>query len=293
MELSFVKMHGLGNDFIIIDDLAGEVSLSPEAVEWFCDRNFGIGADGLMLVRPATSTDADFAWWFRNADGSVAEMCGNGIRCFAKYVVDHGLLPAEQDTVRVDTEIGVVSIVVTRSDSGHMLSATVDMGEPVVSPALIPTTMGCEDPEDPVVACPLETEEGTFIATCISMGNPHCVTFVADVETAPVLTAGPAIENHSYFPKKTNVEFAQVLGDDRIRLRVWERGVGETLACGTGACATAVAASLNCLAGRETIIELPGGELTIRWAESGHVMMTGPAVEVFSGVVNIPEDDDL
>jgi len=292
VELSFSKMHGLGNDFIVIEDLAEEIELAPEAVEWFCDRNFGIGADGLMLVRPATAQGADFAWWFRNADGSIAEMCGNGIRCFAKYLVDHGHVPADQDVVRVETTIGVLSVEVTRAYDGTLHLATVDMGEPVLAPALVPTTLGCEAPEDPVVGCELETEEGTFAVTCVSMGNPHCVVFVDDVEGAPVHTAGPAIENHPAFPNKTNVEFAQVLDDDRIRLRVWERGVGETLACGTGGCATTVAAALNCLGGRDAIVELPGGELAIRWDENDHVMMTGPAVEVFSGVVTIPEDDE-
>jgi len=231
-------MHGLGNDFIVIEDLAGEIELAPEAVEWFCDRNFGIGADGLMLVRPATVDDADFSWWFRNGDGSVAEMCGNGIRCFAKYLVDHGHLPADQDRVRVQTAIGVLTVDITRAYDGTLHMATVDMGEPHVLPADIPTTLGCEAPEDPVIGCPLETELGTVNVTCVSMGNPHCVIFVDDVQQAPV------------------------------------------------------AAALNCLGGREATVELPGGELAIRWREDGHVLMTGPAVEVFSGVLAIPEDDE-
>ena len=292
MELSFVKMHGLGNDFIVVEDLDGEIELAPEAVEWFCDRNFGIGADGLMLIRRASVPDADFSWWFRNSDGSVAEMCGNGIRCFAKYVVDHGLVAGDQDSVRVETAAGVMPVEVTRAYDGTLHMATVDMGEPRVLPAEIPTTLGCEAAEDPVIDCALETELGTVYATCVSMGNPHCVIFVDDVETAPVHTLGPVIETHDAFPNKTNVEFAQIMSDDRVRLRVWERGVGETLACGTGACATTVAAALNCLGGREATVELPGGELAIRWREDGHVLMTGPAVEVFSGVVAIPEDDE-
>jgi len=292
MEITFTKMHGLGNDFIVIDDRTEELDFAPEAVEWFCDRNFGIGADGLMLIRPATIEGADFAWWFGNSDGSVAEMCGNGIRCFAKYVVDHGLIPAKQDTLSVETAIGVLSVAITRAYDGTMHLATVDMGEPTLTPAAIPTTLRCGGEEVMVVNCPLETGLGTYYVTPISMGNPHCVVFVDDIEEAPVNEVGPLIETHPAFPKKTNVEFAQIMEDDRIRLRVWERGVGETLACGTGACATTVAAALNCRGGREAIVELPGGELAIRWAENDHVFMSGPAEEVFSGTIMITEDDD-
>lgn len=292
MELNFTKMHGLGNDFIVIDDREVQIELSPEAVEYFCDRHFGIGADGLMLVRPASTPDADFAWWFRNSDGSVAEMCGNGIRCFAKFLVDRELIPAEQTTVRVETAVGILSIEVTRDDSDRMRLATVDMGEPILKPALIPTEMRCGTNDDMVIACDLETELGVFSVTPLSMGNPHCVLFVDDVDTAPVHTLGPVIENHPAFPRKTNVEFAQLMGDDTIRLRVWERGCGETLACGTGACATTVATALNCRGGRSALVELPGGELDIRWAEDGRVFMTGPATEVFSGTLVVEEDAD-
>ncbi len=291
VDLEFTKMHGLGNDFIVIDDRGGRLDLSPEAVEWLCDRNLGIGADGLILIREATSPDADYAWWFRNADGSVAEMCGNGIRCFAKFVVDHGLVGPQADVVRVETLLGVYSDDVVRDEDGAMASATVDMGEPVLVPARIPTTLGCEDSEDPVVDCALETTQGTVRVTCVSMGNPHCVIFVDDVDDAPVHVIGPELETHPVFPKKTNVEFVQVLDDDRLRVRVWERGVGETLACGTGACAAMVAAALTCRGGREATVELPGGELTIRWDAGGHVFMTGPAREVFSGKLTIPEDE--
>ncbi|MDZ4169421.1 MAG: diaminopimelate epimerase [Coriobacteriia bacterium] len=291
MDLNFTKMHGLGNDFIVIDDREGELELAPEAVEWFCDRNFGIGADGLMLVRPATTGEADFSWWFRNSDGSVAEMCGNGIRCFAKYVVDHGLVSAESRSVRVETDLGVYEVEIRRSDDGLVESATVDMGAPILRPADIPTTLSCEDPEDPVINCDLNTSTGPVSVSCISMGNPHCIIFVDDVETAPVYELGSEIEIDPAFPRKTNVEFVQILGDDRMRLRVWERGVGETLACGTGACAATVATALSCRGGRDATVELPGGELVIRWSEDGHVLMTGPAEEVFAGVLRIPEDD--
>lgn len=292
MELSFVKMHGLGNDFILIEDLAEEIDLSEEAVEYFCDRNFGIGADGLMLVRRPTVPEADFAWWFRNSDGSVAEMCGNGIRCFAKYVADHGLIAPDATFVRVQTARGVLGIELERDESGRVTLATVDMGEPILAPALIPTTLGCEGSDAPVIGCALDTELGTVEVTCVSMGNPHAIIWVDDVETAPVDTLGPLVETHPAFPRRTNVEFAQITGDGEIALRVWERGVGETLACGTGACATTVAATLTCRIGREALVELPGGELSIRWDEGGHVFMTGPAEEVFSGVMHIDEDED-
>jgi diaminopimelate epimerase len=292
MELEFVKMHGLGNDFVIIDDLAEELDLAPEAVQWFCDRNFGIGGDGLILVRPATTPDADFFMLYYNADGSTAEMCGNGVRCFAKYVVDHGLLAADRDDLRVETLGGIKPVEVTSAYDGTLYLATVDMGEPVLAPVLVPTEMRCGTNEDMVIQCPLETDLGTFDVTPISMGNPHCVLWVDDAEEAPVHELGPVIENHPAFPKKTNVEFAQLTGENHVRLRVWERGVGETLACGTGACATAVVAALTLRTDREVTVELPGGELEIRWAENDHVYMTGPAEEVFSGTVVIDEDDE-
>jgi diaminopimelate epimerase len=293
MELHFVKMHGLGNDFVVMDDLAEELDLAPEAVQWFCDRNFGIGGDGLILVRPATTPDADFFMLYYNADGTTAEMCGNGVRCFAKYVVDHGLLAADRDEVRVETLGGIKPVQVTRAYDGTLYLATVDMGEPVLKPVAVPTEMRCGNNDDMVIQCALETEVGTFEVTPISMGNPHVVLWVDDVEAADVSTIGPAIENHPLFPNKTNVEFAELAGDNVVRLRVWERGVGETLACGTGACATAVVAALTNRTDRDVTIELLGGELEIRWAEDQHVYMTGPAEEVFSGSVVIDEEDDL
>jgi diaminopimelate epimerase len=291
VELDFVKMHGLGNDFVVIEDLDSALDLAEEAVVWLCDRNFGIGADGLMLVRRASGPHADFAWWFRNSDGSEAEMCGNGIRCLVKYVIDRGLVPADKDCVRVETVVGVKECRAERDDDGKMLAATVDMGEPIVEPSLIPTTLSCEDAGNPVIACGLPTEYGEVPLTCISMGNPHAVLFVDDVDSAPVETLGPVIENDPAFPKKTNVEFVEVHEHEEfLKIRVWERGVGETLACGTGACAAAVAAILNCLAGRDLTVELPGGELQVRWAQDGHVYMTGPAREVFSGTVSVAEE---
>ena len=291
MKLDFVKMHGLGNDFVVIEDLSEDLDLTPDAVAWFCDRHFGIGADGLILIRPATRPDADFYMLYYNGDGSIAEMCGNGIRCFAKYLVDHGLIAADQDTLAVETLGGLKSITVTRAYDQTLYFATVDMGEPVLRPADIPTNMRCGGNDDMVIACPLETDLGVFDVTPISMGNPHCVLWVDDVDSAPVYELGSTIENHPMFPARTNVEFAQMVSENVIRIRVWERGCGETLACGTGACAAAVVASLTLRAGRETTVELPGGELEIRWAENGHVFMTGPAEEVFSGTISIAEED--
>lgn len=288
MRIEFSKMHGLGNDFVVIDDRAQELDLDPDAIAWMCDRNFGIGGDGLILVRPSESGDADYFMAYYNADGSQAEMCGNGIRCFAKYVVDHGIVTADSTSLRVGTLAGVKPITFTRTADGTLDVATVDMGEPVLTPSLIPTTFSGEQ----VFECPLETELGTFRITAVSMGNPHAVIWVDDVDSAPVAEVGPVIENHPAFPQKTNVEFAQYVGEDFIRLRVWERGVGETLACGTGACATLVAGTLACVVGREATVELPGGELRIRWDESGAVYMTGPAVGVFTGVLSVSEEDD-
>jgi len=287
MEVSFSKMHGIGNDFVVIDDLAEELDFAPDAVRWFCDRHFGIGADGLILVRPATRPDADFLMQYYNADGSVAEMCGNGIRCLAKYIVDHDLVAQDAERMRVETLGGVMAISFTRDHDGTMLVATVDMGEPVLAPAEIPADFE----GDQVFECDLQTALGTFKVTAISMGNPHAVIWVEDVDDAPVDTVGPLIETHERFPNKTNVEFAEYVGEDRIRLRVWERGVGETLACGTGACATLVAGTLACIVGREAVIDLPGGELLVRWDEDEHVYMTGPAVEVYRGRLTIAEDD--
>lgn len=289
MNLAFTKMHGLGNDFIVIEDLESEIEFSPDAVQWFCNRHFGIGADGLILVRPATSPEADFYMHYINSDGTFAEMCGNGVRCFAKYLVDRGLVDSDDDEIVVETLGGLKPISVERDSDGLLYLATVNMGQPELAASEIPTTLL----GDPVRDVALETEVGTFEVTCVSMGNPHCIIWVDDVDTAPVRSVGPLIEEHPAFPKRTNVEFAQLAEDGVIRLRVWERGCGETLACGTGACATLVAASLAGKVDHEAIIDLPGGELAISWdKESGDVFMTGTATEVFTGSMLLGEDDE-
>jgi diaminopimelate epimerase len=250
-----------------------------------CDRHFGIGADGVILVRPATDPDADYSMVYFNADGSLAEMCGNGIRVFAKYLSDRGLVDAGR--LSVQTPGGIKSIDVIPDGYGTFALARVDMGAPVLTAADVPTTL----PGDPVVDVRVVTEAGEADVTCVSMGNPHAVLWVDDVDDAPVTTLGPAIEQLDAFPRGTNVEFAQLTGSSRIRLRVWERGVGETLACGTGACAVLVAGVMTGRCGHSAIVELPGGELRVEWLQPGSVFMTGPAEEVFRGVWNIPDED--
>jgi diaminopimelate epimerase len=288
MDLAFTKMHGLGNDFIVIEDLASELDFSSDAVQWFCNRHFGIGADGIILIRPATLPDADYYMHYINSDGTLAEMCGNGVRCFAKYLVDHGLVGSERDEIVVETLGGLKPITITRDEAGDFYLATVNMGRPKLAAGEVPTLLA----GDPVLGVPLKTDVGTFEVTCVSMGNPHCVIWVDDVDTAPVRTLGPIIEEHPAFPNRTNVEFAELGADGAIRLRVWERGCGETLACGTGACATLVAASLAGKVGRQAEIELPGGELAIEWDEpSGDVFMTGTATVAFSGSIYLGEDE--
>jgi diaminopimelate epimerase len=285
VDLHFTKMHGCGNDFIVVEDLENEWDFDEEAIQLLCDRHFGIGADGLILVRPASDPEADFFMRYQNADGSLAEMCGNGIRVFAKYLADTGLVTG--DSLAVQTLGGIKHISILRDADGAFKLARVDMGAPVFAAADIPTTL----PGNPVVNAPVATVTDRVRVTCISMGNPHAIVWVQDVDAAPVTTIGPLIETASVFPRKTNVEFAQVVDAGRIRLRVWERGVGETLACGTGACATLVAASLTGRTGRSATIELPGGDLEIEWAESGHVLMTGPAETVFEGIWVIPDEE--
>jgi diaminopimelate epimerase len=285
MDLSFIKMHGCGNDFIVVDDRQRQLDLAPEAVAMLCDRHFGIGADGVILIRPATDPSADYLMHYSNADGSLAEMCGNGIRVFAKYLWDRGLV--SQNHLTVQTLGGIKEIDIVPDATGAFALARVDMGVPVLTAADVPTTL----PGDPVVDAHIATDIGSAVVTCVSMGNPHAVLWVDDVDEAPVTTLGPAIEGLDVFPRATNVEFAQLADPGRIRLRVWERGVGETLACGTGACATLVAGVLSGRCGRAAIIELPGGELRIEWPEGGSVFMTGPANEVFEGVWPVADED--
>lgn len=287
MNLEFTKMTGLGNDFVFIEDTANEWQLTPEAVEWLCDRNFGVGADGVILVRTSEDEGAQYYMHYFNADGSLAEMCGNGARCFVKYLVDHQLLAPDVNATVIGTLGGLRPVTFIRDYAGKLSTATVDMGEPILAGADLPSTFTGQQ----VIDQPLETTEGTFAVTCVAMPNPHAIIWIDDVDDAPVNTVGPIIERHEAFPNGTNVEFAHVSKDGTIHLRVWERGVGETLACGTGACATLVAAALGDRSGRQATIELPGGQLEIAWDDNDHVLMTGSAAEVFSGTIVLPEDE--
>ncbi|MBE3113760.1 MAG: diaminopimelate epimerase [Actinobacteria bacterium] len=283
MKIDFVKMHGLGNDFILIDCLSkplGDSSFLSNLAKKLCNRNFGIGADGLMLILP--SSKADLRMRIFNYDGSEAQMCGNGIRCFAKYAYENKLISKNKFTVETLAGIIIPELTITNN---KILGVKVNMGTPKLRRREVP--MNGKDTSRVVNETLKINPEQTFKITCVSMGNPHCITFVNDIQSIPVDEIGLKIENHPLFPEKTNVEFIQVLNKQEINFRVWERGVGETLACGTGACAALVAAVLNKKTDREATIHLPGGDLDIQWANDGHVYMTGPAELVFRGEMEI------
>lgn len=282
MEIIFTKMHGLGNDFILIDCRENELSgLVPDLTvlsRQLCHRRFGIGADQLLLLYP--SQLADFRMRIFNADGSEVEMCGNGIRCFAKYIWDRGL--TEKKVIDIETLAGII-----RPAKADGL-VRVDMGRPVFDPEKIPVRIDQKlGHEAKIIDYPLQLDDRELKLTCVSMGNPHTVIFVDNVSTFPVTYVGPMVENNNIFPNRTNVEFVEVLNSSEIKLRVWERGAGETLACGTGASAAAVASQLKGLADNKLTVHLLGGDLLIEWDSDGHVYMTGPAVEVFNGKINL------
>ncbi|MGI9859887.1 diaminopimelate epimerase [Moorella naiadis] len=274
--MHFVKMHGLGNDFVLVNALAEEVPEDlPSLARWVCHRRFGIGADGLILVLP--SKQAQLRMRIFNPDGSEAEMCGNGIRCFARYAYESGLVKGAE--LQVETLAGIIKprLILTGS---RVTGVRVDMGEPRLERAEIPMA----GTGSPVLDEPLEINGETWRGTCVSMGNPHCVFFVADVDRAPVTTVGSLVEGHNLFPRRTNVEFIQVRNRDELQMRVWERGAGETMACGTGACAATVAGALTGRSNRKVTVHLAAGDLEIEWSPAdNHVYMTGPAVEVFRG----------
>lgn len=276
--LDFTKMHGAGNDFVVLDGIRDALPAIEPLAAHLCDRHFGIGADQLLVVRPSRS--ADFRMQIFNADGSQVEMCANGIRAFFLYVREHGHTRA--DEIRVETLGGIVTP--RAAGAGRV---TVDMGRPVFEPEKIPTTLG--GGPGPLLEVPLDGVD--VRVSCVSMGNPHAVVFVEDPDRAAVETLGPRIERHPAFPNRVNVEFAHPVDRRRIRQRTWERGTGETLACGSGACAVAVVSMLRGLVERSVAVELRGGELQIDWPDDGaHVAMTGPAAEVFSGRIRIEED---
>jgi diaminopimelate epimerase len=276
--LRFTKMEGLGNDYVYVDGFREKVPDPAAAARRISDRRFGVGSDGLILIQPPTAgSGADVRMEMYNADGSRSEMCGNGIRCVAKYAHDHGI--ARKPLLRVETDAGVkvIDLVV---EGGLAVAARVDMGPPRLERAEIPM----QGAPGRVVGETLRAAGRDLVVTCLSMGNPHCVVFVDDPDAYPVAEVGPAVENHPSFPRRTNVEFVRVVSPSEIRQRTWERGSGETFACGTGACAVAVAAQLNGLAGPDVTIHLRGGDLRIEWdGQGGSVFKTGPAVEVFSG----------
>ena len=275
----FTKMHGIGNDFVVIGALDG-LPLPEERLADFarfvCDRHFGVGADGVIWVLP--SPIADFQMRIFNPDGSEAEMCGNGIRCAVKWFYDRDY--AKGATVQVDNLAGIKTVQV-HAEGDRAVAVTVDMGTPIFTPDRIPTTLG--DGKEAVEVPLVVDGVGQLTVTALSMGNPHCVLFVDDVAAFPVEQVGPKIEHHPAFPRRTNVEFVQVLSDSELKVRVWERGAGLTLACGTGACAALAAAVRTGRTKRSAFVHLPGGTLQVQWRSDGHIAMTGPAVEVFRG----------
>ncbi len=279
--LRFTKMQGIGNDYVYINGFQERVDSPGELVKRISDRNFGIGSDGMVLILPSATADVRMRMF--NADGSESEMCGNAVRCVGKYVYDHGI--QVKDVIRVETRAGI-KIVRLLFEAGKVCGATVDMGEPELNPARIPVlieTSG-DDSQQHFVARPVDVNGQLYEITAVSMGNPHAVIFMKGIDDLDLPRIGPRFEHHPLFPKRTNTEFAEVISSTKVRMRVWERGVGETLACGTGACAVAVACVLNGYTGRDVEVELKGGSLYIHWDEgSNHVHMTGGAVTVFSG----------
>jgi len=273
--MRFTKMHGAGNDYIYLDGFAQPAPHDPvELAIRMSDRHKGIGGDGLVLIGPSERADARMRMF--NADGSESEMCGNAIRCVAKYLCDHGLV--RKSELNIETGAGVLTLQVI-SERGKVTQARVNMGRPILESRLIPTLL----PGDPPVQTPLEVGGRSLSVTCVSMGNPHCVTFVDEINDALVLGIGPQVERHPMFPRRVNAEFVRVISPREVEMRVWERGSGETQACGTGASAVCVAGVLNGLTERTITAHLPGGDLLLEWSEAGEVYMTGPAVEVFSG----------
>lgn len=273
--IRFTKMHGIGNDYIYINCMESMPDRLPELAEEMSDRHFGVGGDGIVLICP--SDKADFRMRMFNNDGSEARMCGNASRCIAKYVHDHKL--TEKTRISLETLSGIKVLSLNMSHDGEVESVTVDMGEPELTAAQVPVRCDSER----MVETPVATSWGDVGVTAVSMGNPHGVVFVDRIEDVPFETLGPELEKHPMWPDRANIEFLQIISPTEARMRVWERGTGETLACGTGACASAVAAALTGRCGREVTVHLRGGDLNIRWAENNHVLMTGSATEVFEG----------
>ena len=289
MRIRFTKMQGAGNDFVVLDETAGRLDLSPRQYRWLADRQFGVGADQILSVRPAPDAGVDFEYVIHNADGGEVEHCGNGARCFVRYVREHGL--TDKQTIRVRTVNQVLEL--SERPDGRV---TVDMGAPIFDLPVVPFDATALQPRlaGGWQVWPLDLGAGAQPAgvdvAVLSMGNPHAVQVVPDVDTAPVTTQGPLIEHHPSFPRRVNAGYLQVVDRGHVRLRVWERGAGETLACGTGACAAVVAGIRLGLLDARVDVQTHGGVLTIEWAGgSAPVRMTGPAVTVFEGEIEIPE----
>ena len=279
--MKFTKMHGIGNDYVYVNCFAEYVKNPAEVSKFVSDRHFGIGSDGLILISP--SAIADFRMNIYNADGSQAEMCGNGIRCVAKYVYDYGL--TDKTEISVETLAGIKYLRL-QVENGKVASVEVNMGAPILEPKEIPVAVE----ESPVVNVPVEVKGKIYHMTCVSMGNPHAIIFMNNVKDLDIAAIGPYFENHTVFPKRTNTEFVEVLDRNTVNMRVWERGSDETLACGTGACATTVACILNDKTENEVTVHLLGGDLKIRWdREANQVYMTGPATVVFDGEITLPD----
>jgi diaminopimelate epimerase len=278
--MKFTKMQGAGNDYVYVNCFEERVENPGQLAIRVSNRNFGIGSDGLILILPSEKADVRMRMF--NSDGSESEMCGNGVRCVAKYAYDHGLVSKKEITA--ETGAGVLTLQLF-TDTGNLVDKVrVNMGVPRLTRAEIPMQ---GNGTDRAVAEPLNIMHTAFSITCVSMGNPHCVIFVDDVERFQVEKYGPLIENHDIFPRRTNVEFVQIISTGEVRQRTWERGAGETLACGTGASAVCVAGALNGLTEKKILNHLSGGDLELEWAEDGNVYMTGPAVEVFSGEIDL------
>ena len=279
--MKFTKMHGIGNDYVYVNCFEESIKNPAEVSKFVSDRHFGIGSDGLILISP--SDKADFRMNIYNADGSQAEMCGNGIRCVAKYVYDYGL--TDKTEISVETLAGIKYLKL-QVENGKVATVEVNMGAPILEPEKIPVAVE----ESPVINVPVEVKGKTYHMTCVSMGNPHAIVFMDNVKELDIAAIGPYFENHTVFPKRTNTEFVEVLDRNTVNMRVWERGSDETLACGTGACATTVACILNNKTEDEVTVHLLGGDLKIRWdREANQVYMTGPATVVFDGEITLPE----
>lgn len=273
--MKFTKMHGCGNDYVYVNGFTEKVADKPKAVVALSDRHFGIGSDGVIFINP--SQQADFEMEMYNADGTRAEMCGNGIRCVGKYVYDHGMTDKTSITVESFGRVKYLDLTV---ENGKVVKVKVNMGKPELTAKDVPVVSVHEQVIDEEII----VKEKSYRMTCVSMGNPHAVVFMDDVEHLAIEEIGPYFENHERFPNRTNTEFVQVIDDSHVKMRVWERGTGETLACGTGCCATAVACVLNRLTGAHVTVQVLGGEIEIYWDQKENlVYMTGPAVTVFEG----------